>query len=95
MRNQLMPLKMEKAMINRTLEEKVDKILEILKFDSELWKCTYESEHLDEVKETLSDFKVTLEDVDSSLDSIRDSIVDVEQTLQEVNDNIETLEDKK
>ena len=91
----MMPLKMEKAMINRTLEEKVDKILEILKFDSELWKCTYESEHLDEVKETLSDFKITLEDVDSSLDSIRDSIVDVEQTLQEVNDNIETLEDKK
>ena len=45
-----MPLKMEKAMINRTLEEKVDKILEILKFDSDLWKCTYESEHLDEVK---------------------------------------------
>ena len=95
MRNQMMSLKMEKAMINRTLEEKVDKILEILKFDSDLWKCTYESEHLDEVKETLSDFKVTLEDVDSSLDSIRDSIVDVEQTLQEVNDNIETLEDKK
>jgi predicted nucleic acid-binding Zn-ribbon protein len=91
----MISLKMEKAMINRTLEEKVDKILEILKFDSELWKCTYESEHLDEVKETLSDFKVTLEDVDSSLDSIRDSIVDVEQTLQEVNDNIETLEDKK
>jgi predicted nucleic acid-binding Zn-ribbon protein len=91
----MMPLKMEKAMINRTLEEKVDKILEILKFDSELWKCTYESEHLDEVKETLSDFKITLEDVDSSLDSIRDSIIDVEQTLQEVNDNIETLEDKK
>ena len=91
----MMPLKMEKAMINRTLEEKVDKILEILKFDSELWKCTYKSEHLDEVKETLSDFKVTLEDVDSSLDSIRDSIIDVEQTLQEVNDNIETLEDKK
>ena len=91
----MISLKMEKAMINRTLEEKVDKILEILKFDSDLWKCTYESEHLDEVKETLSDFKVTLEDVDSSLDSIRDSIVDVEQTLQEVNDNIETLEDKK
>ena len=95
MRNQMMSLKMEKAMINRTLEEKVDKILEILKFDSDLWKCTYESEHLDEINETLSDFKVTLEDVDSSLDSIRDSIVDVEQTLQEVNDNIETLEDKK
>ena len=91
----MISLKMEKAMINRTLEEKVDKILEILKFDSELWKCKYPTNNLDEINETLSDFKVTLEDVDSSLDSIRDSIVDVEQTLQEVNDNIETLEDKK
>ena len=90
-----MPLKMEKAMINRTLEEKVDKILEILKFDSDLGKCKYPTNNLDEINETLSDFKVTLEDVDSSLDSIRDSIIDVEQTLQEVNDNIETLEDKK
>tara|TARA_R110000803_G_scaffold190188_1_gene252704 strand:- start:480 stop:740 length:261 start_codon:yes stop_codon:yes gene_type:complete len=86
---------MEKAMINRTLEEKVDKILEILKFDSDLWKCNYSTNNLDEINETLNDFKVTLEDVDSSLDSIRDTIIDVESTLDEVNEKIENLEDKK
>ena len=82
-------------MIKLTLEEKVDKILEILKFDSELWKCKYPTNNLDEINETLSDFKDTLEDVDSSLDSIRDSIVDVESTLNEVNENIEKLEEEK
>ena len=81
--------------ISKRLEQKVDKILEILKFDSELWKCKYPTNNLDEINETLSDFKVTLEDVDSSLDSIRDSIVDVEQTLNEVNENIEKLEEEK
>lgn len=82
-------------MIKLTLEQKVDKILEILKFDSDLWKCTYESDHLDKIKDELQDFKVTLEDVDSSLDSIRDSIVDVESTLDQVNTNIENLEEEK
>mgnify|MGYP003633078452 FL=1 len=81
--------------ISKRLEEKVDKILEILKFDSELWKCKYPTNNLDEINETLSDFKVTLEDVDSSLDSIRDSILDVESTLNEVNENIEKLEEEK
>ena len=81
--------------ISKRLEQKVDKILEILKFDSELWKCKYPTNNLDEINETLSDFKVTLEDVDSSLDSIRDSILDVESTLNEVNENIEKLEEEK
>ena len=82
-------------MTKLTLEQKVDKILEILKFDSELWKCKYPQDNHDEMNETLSDFKVTLEDVDSSLDSIRDSILDVESTLNEVNENIQKLEEEK
>ena len=81
--------------ISKRLEQKVDKILEILKFDSDLWKCTYESEHANNIKDDLHGFKVTLEDVDSSLDSIRDSIVDVETTLEQINNKIENLDGER
>ena len=75
MRNQMMPLKMEKAMINRTLEEKVDKILEILKFDSELWKCKYPTNNLDEINETLRD---SIVDVEQTLQEVNDNIETLE-----------------
>ena len=81
--------------ISKRLEQKVDKILEILKFDSDLWKCTYESEHANNIKDEIHDFKITLEDIESSLDSIRGSIIDVESTLSEVDNKIKDLDKER
>ena len=78
-----------------TLEQKMDKILDIFKFDKECWKCKHDPLN-DGVKEKLDEIAATCEQLDSAHDYTQDKINDLQAEIYENNkESINKLEEVK
>ena len=78
-----------------TLEQKMDKILDIFKFDQDDWICTHDPLN-DGVKEKLDEIAATCEQLDSAHDYTQDKINDLQAEIYENNkESINKLEEVK
>ena len=66
-----------------TPEQKMDKILDIFKFDKDDWVCDHEND--DEIKENIIDMKANMEQLDSGHDYTQDKINDLQTEIYENN----------
>jgi len=64
------------------MQKKMNKILEIFKFDKDDWTCKAESK-TDEMEETLSRINATLEELDSGHEFTQDNISDLQKEVYE------------
>ena len=69
------------------MQKKMDKILEIFKFDKDDWVCQ-SGEKDEEISESLNDMKATLEQSDSGIDFIHTKIDDLSNDLTEATKEI-------
>ena len=78
-------------------QKKIDKILEIFKFDKDDWVCQ-SGEKDEEISESLNDMKATLEQSDSGIDFINTKIDDlsneITETTKEIINSIESQNDE-
>jgi len=66
-----------------TLEQKMDKILDIFKYEKDDWVCDHEND--DEIKENIIDMKANMEQLDSGHDYTQDKINDLQTEIYENN----------
>ena len=66
-----------------TPEQKMDKILEIFKYEKDDWVCDHEND--DEIKENIIDMKANMEQLDSGHDYTQDKINDLQTEIYENN----------
>ena len=69
------------------MQKKMDKILEIFKFDQDDWVCQ-SGEKDEEISESLNDMKATLEQSDSGIDFINTKIDDLSNEITEATKEI-------
>ena len=69
------------------MQKKMDKILEIFKFDKDDWVCQ-SGEKDEEISESLNDMKATLEQSDSGIDFIHTKIDDLSNDITEATKEI-------
>ena len=67
-----------------TLEQKMDKILDIFKFDKDCWKCKHDPLN-DGVKEKLYEIAATCEQLDSAHDYTQDKISELQTEIYDNN----------
>ena len=66
-----------------TLEQKMDKILDIFKYEKDDWVCDHEND--DEIKENIIDMKANMEQLDSGHDYTQDKISELQTEIYENN----------
>ena len=66
-----------------TPEQKMDKILDIFKYEKDDWVCDHEND--DEIKENIIDMKANMEQLDSGHDYTQDKINDLQTEIYENN----------
>ena len=66
-----------------TLEQKMDKILDIFKYEKDDWVCDHEND--DEIKENILDMKANMEQLDSGHDFTQDKISELQTEIYENN----------
>ena len=69
------------------IQKKMDKILDIFKFDQDDWVCQ-SGEKDEEISESLNDMKATLEESDSGIDFINTKIDDLSNEIHEATKEI-------
>ena len=69
------------------MQKKIDKILDIFKFDQDDWVCQ-SGEKDEEISESLNDMKATLEQSDSGIDFISTKIDDLSNEITEATKEI-------
>ena len=67
-----------------TLEQKMDKILDIFKFDKECWKCKHDPTN-SEVQDKVDEIAATCEQLDSAHDYTQDKISELQTEIYDNN----------
>ena len=73
------------------MQKKMDKILDIFKFDKDDWVCNHEDD--DEIKENIIDMKANMEQLDSGHDFTADRMNDLETKLDENKEKLDEIID--
>ena len=73
------------------MQKKMDKILEIFKFEKDDWVCNHEDD--DEIKENIIDMKANMEQLDSGHDFTADRMNDLETKLDENKEKLDEIID--
>ena len=73
------------------MQKKMDKILEIFKFDKDDWVCDHEDDN--EIKENIIDMKANMEQLDSGHDFTADRMNDLETKLDENKEKLDEIID--
>ena len=74
-----------------TPEQKMDKILDIFKYEKDDWVCDHEND--DEIKENIIDMKANMEQLDSGRDYTADRMNDLETKLDENKEKLDEIID--
>ena len=73
------------------MQKKMDKILEIFKFEKDDWVCDHEND--DEIKENIIDMKANMEQLDSGHDFTADRMNDLETKLDKNKEKLDEIID--
>jgi len=73
------------------MQKKMDKILDIFKFEKDDWVCDHEDD--DEIKENIIDMKANMEQLDSGHDFTADRMNDLETKLDENKEKLDEIID--
>ena len=73
------------------MQKKMDKILDIFKFEKDDWVCNHEDD--DEIKENIIDMKANMEQLDSGHDFTADRMNDLETKLDENKEKLDEIID--
>jgi len=73
------------------IQKKMDKILDIFKFEKDDWVCDHEDD--DEIKENIIDMKANMEQLDSGHDFTADRMNDLETKLDENKEKLDEIID--
>ena len=73
------------------MQKKMNKILDILKFEKDDWVCDHEDD--DETKENIIDMKANMEQLDSGHDFTADRMNDLETKLDENKEKLDEIID--
>jgi len=73
------------------MQKKMDKILDIFKFEKDDWVCDHEDD--DETKENIIDMKANMEQLDSGHDFTADRMNDLETKLDENKEKLDEIID--
>ena len=73
------------------MQKKMDKILEIFKFEKDDWVCDHEDDN--EIKENIIDMKANMEQLDSGHDFTADRMNDLETKLDENKEKLDEIID--
>jgi len=73
------------------MQKKMDKILDIFKFEKDDWVCDHEDD--DEIKENIIDMKANMEQLDSGHDYTADRMNDLETKLDENKEKLDEIID--
>ena len=71
------------------MQKKMDKILDIFKFEKDDWVCNHEDD--DEIKENIIDMKANMEQLDSGHDFTADRMNDLETKLDENKEKLDEI----
>jgi len=73
------------------MQKKMDKILDIFKFEKDDWVCDHEDDN--EIKENIIDMKANMEQLDSGHDFTADRMNDLETKLDENKEKLDEIID--